>query len=257
VPPAGAAGGAGPACGRTGVDTVPVFLPRPINNSPSRAAFPKGTWVAEAVLSPAQPQSRQVPMAALRSAEDLLQSELKEIYSAERQLSRALPKLMKKVSSEQVRQMLDQRREQAATLIEQLDEAFDEMDVTKGRPKNVAAEGLIDDANQHIEQIDDVKFLDPLLIASMQKIEHYCIAAWGTAASMGRLLGREKVVETMERVLEEGRRFDDEMTRIAEKEVNPRMLADGEGEDEKGSDDEKRGERKTASRGNGGRRKAQ
>ncbi len=194
-------------------------------------------------------------MAALRSAEDLFQTELKEIYSAERQLSRALPKLMKKVSSEQVRQMLDQRREQAATLLEQLDEAFDEMEVTKGRPKNIAAEGLIDDANQHIEQSDDERFLDPLLIASMQKIEHYCIAAWGTAASMGRLLGQEKVVETMERVLEEGKRFDEEMTRIAEEDVNPRMLADGEGEDEESSSAEG-GERKTASRGNGGRRKA-
>jgi ferritin-like metal-binding protein YciE len=220
-------------------------------------------------------------MAALRSADDILQAELKEIYSAERQLARALPKLMKQVSSDRVRQMLDQRREQAANLIEQLDEAFDEMNISKGRHKNVAAEGLIEDANQHIEQIEDERFLDPLLIAAMQKIEHYCIAAWGTVASMGRLLEEDKIIQTMERVLEEGRRFDQEMTRIAEEEVNPKMLDDededfededvededdkeeGEGQQNRQQDKGKegatgqRGKRETSSGGgNGGRKKA-
>jgi ferritin-like metal-binding protein YciE len=217
------------------------------------------------MLTLVSPQSWQVSMAALRSAEDLFHNELKEIHSAERQLSRSLPKLMKQVSSDRVRHLLDQRREQAANLLEQLDEAFDEMDVRKVRHKNVAAEGLIEDANQHIEQIDDERFLDPLLIAAMQKIEHYCIAAWGTAASMGRLLGEEKIIQTMERVLEEGKRFDAEMTRIAEEEVNPKMLAEEEGEDFKDEEDEERGtkgkegsagQRGTRSRGdNGGRKK--
>lgn len=170
---------------------------------------------------------------ALKSPNDLLIQEVKEIYSAERQLSRSLPKLAKTVSSQRLREMLERRREQGAALVESLDEALEEMGVTKSRPKNVAVEGLIEDANQHVEEIEDEKMLDAALIGAVQKIQHYCIAAWGTTASFGRLLDEPKVVEAMERVLEEGKRYDEEMTRLAEEEVNPAMLGqDQESEDE-------------------------
>ena len=184
-------------------------------------------------------------MTAFKSPEDILTTELKEIYSAERQLSRAIPKLTKKVASDRLREMLEHRREQGAELIEQLDEAFDAMDVTKARPKNVAAEGLLDDVNQHLDEIEDEKLVDPVLLPSMQKIEHYCIAAWGTAASVGRLLGQEQVVKTMERVLEEGKQFDVEMTKLAESEVNPRMLEEQEsgGDEQEEEEDAPRGRR--------------
>jgi ferritin-like metal-binding protein YciE len=171
-------------------------------------------------------------MPMLRSPEDLLATELKEIYSAERQLSRALPRLSKKVHSDRLRDMLEERREQGAILIERIDDALEEMQVSKGRQKNIAAEALIEDMTQHAEEVDNKSLLDPLLLASIQKIEHYCIAAWGTAAAMGRLLGQEKVVKTMEQVLGEGKRLDDEMTKLAEEELNPRMLEAGEEEEE-------------------------
>src|SRR3954452_23936046 len=90
-----------------------------------------------------------------RSPEDLLTTELKEIYSAERQLTRALPKLQKQVASERLREMLNKRRNQGTALIEQLDEIFEEMEVSKGRVKNVAAEGLLEDMNQHVEEIKE------------------------------------------------------------------------------------------------------
>ena len=72
-------------------------------------------------------------MAGLRSADEVLANELKEIYSAERQLTRTLPRLAKKVSSERLREMLDHRREQDTMLMEQLDDVFEEMQVSKGR----------------------------------------------------------------------------------------------------------------------------
>jgi ferritin-like metal-binding protein YciE len=172
---------------------------------------------------------------AIKSPQDLLTQEIKEIHSAERQLSRALPKLAKATGSEKLREMLQRRREQGAILIEALDEALEEMQVSKGRVKNVAIEGLIEDANQHAEEIEDEKMLDAALIGAVQKVEHYCIAAWGTTRSMGQLFGRQKVVEAMERALEEGKRFDQEMTQLAESEVNPAMLDGGdvdEGEEE-------------------------
>ncbi len=185
---------------------------------------------------------------ALKSPMDLLTQELKEIYSAERQLSRALPKLAKTVQSQRLREMLERRREQGGTLIEAIDEALEEIGTTKSRPKNPAMEGLLEDVNEHVDEIKDEAMLDAALLASIQKIEHYCIAAWGTAKSMGNLLGQEKVVEAMERALEEGKRYDEEMTQLAETEVNQAMLGEGEqgkvaGEQEV-EEEEERGQRR-------------
>jgi ferritin-like metal-binding protein YciE len=176
----------------------------------------------------------------LRSPADLLTQEVKEIHSTERQLSRAMPKLAKAVSSQRLREMLEKRREQGATLIESIDEALEELGTTRARKKNDAIEGLIEGANQHIEEISDKKMLDAALIGAVQKIEHYCIAAWGTVASMGRLFEQQKTVEAMERALDEGKRFDQEMTQLAETEVNPAMLRqdeEGEGEEEESGEE--------------------
>jgi ferritin-like metal-binding protein YciE len=191
---------------------------------------------------------------AIRSPQDLLTQEVKEIHSAERQLSRAIPKLAKAVGSDKLREMLQRSRERGAILIEALDEALEEMEVSKARVKNVAIEGLIEDASQHVEEIEDEKMLDAALIGAVQKIEHYCIAAWGTTRSMGQLFGRQKVVEVMERALEEGKRYDEEMTRLAESEVNPAML-DGGDESEGGEEDEERGKGNGSSKRSSGRKK--
>lgn len=163
-------------------------------------------------------------MPSPRSPEDIFATELKEIYSAERQLTRAIPKLSKRVQTQRLKECLETRRQQGETLIEELDQALEAMDIPKSRPKNVAAEGLIEDLNQHMEEIQDGKLLEPVLIAGVQKLEHYCIAAWGTARSMGRLLGEERVIQTMDRVLGEGKDLDEQLTRLAEEEVNPAML---------------------------------
>jgi ferritin-like metal-binding protein YciE len=181
-------------------------------------------------------------MPAPRGPEDILTTELKEIYSAERQLTRAIPKLTRRVSHPKLKEMLERRREQGEQLMGELDAAFEEMEVTKSRPKNVAAEGLLEDINEHLEEIKDEKLLDPVLLASIQKVEHYCIAAWGTAKSMGRLLGEDRVIQAMERVLDEGKRFDEELTQIAESEVNPAMLAsEEEGEEQEDTGGKSRG----------------
>ncbi len=180
-------------------------------------------------------------MTALRSPEDMFTTELKEIHSAERQLSRAIPRLSKKVSSQRLRDLLEQRLEQGEALIEKLEDALDEMEAPKARPKNIAAEGLIDDVNQHLDEVEDERLIDPLLLASVQKIEHYCIAAWGAARSMGELLGKEDVVKTMEEVLKEGKELDDEMTKLAEEEINPKMMSGAEEEEEDDEDKERSG----------------
>jgi ferritin-like metal-binding protein YciE len=162
-------------------------------------------------------------MVTPKSARDILINEVKEIHSGERQLSRVLPKLLKRVQSESLKEKLQQRQEQGAIIIEGIDKALERMEVTKARPKNVAVEGLIEDINQHLEEIEDPRLLDPVVLASIQKIEHYCIAAWGTARSLASSQGEQSIVSLMERALNDGKKYDEEMTELAEREVNPAM----------------------------------
>jgi ferritin-like metal-binding protein YciE len=191
----------------------------------------------------------------IRSPNELLATELKEIHSAERQLSRALPKLAKSASSERLRDLLDRRREQGSTLIEAVDEALEELRATRARKKNVVMESLIDDMNQHADEIEDERMVQAAVLGSVQKIEHYCIASWGLAASMGRVLEQEKVVGAMQHALEEGKQLDKEMTELAESEINPAMCADEEGE-EGGEEEEGGGKGSQKRQGSGGRRKS-
>jgi ferritin-like metal-binding protein YciE len=201
-------------------------------------------------------------MPALRSAEDLLALELKQIHSAERQLSRALPRLAKQLDSDRLREMLDRRREQGAGLIERIEDALEEMQTSKARQKNIIAEALIEDVTEHLDNIEEDALFDAFVLAAVQKTEHYCIAAWGTAAALARLLDEDEVVRTMEQALDEGKRFDEEMTKLAEQEINPRMIEDEEGEEEDDEEGEassgnKSKERASAGQNGNGRRKTQ
>src|SRR3954454_5110460 len=177
-------------------------------------------------------------MPALGSPEDLLALELKQIHSAERQLSRALPRLARQVDSDRLREMLDRRREQGAGLIERIEDALEEMQTAKARQKNIVAEALIEDVNEHLGDIEEDAMIDAFVLAAVQKTEHYCIAAWGTAAALARLLDEDEIVRTMEQTLNEGKRLDEEMTKLAEEEINPRMLDEDEQDDEAEAEDD-------------------
>jgi ferritin-like metal-binding protein YciE len=169
---------------------------------------------------------------------ELLVLELQEIHSAETQLSRMLPRLVKAAESEKLQTMLQQRLEQGERLLEEVDSGLEEMEESPGRKKNVAAEGLINDAREHVQEIQQGPALDAVLIASIQKTEHYCIAAWGTARSLAEALGQKTVVRSMERALKEGKAMDEQLTQLAESQITPALLAlESEGEEESESAD--------------------
>lgn len=201
----------------------------------------------------------------IRAPQDLLTEELKDIYSAEKQLSRVLPKLAKAVSAESVREVIGRRREEGAQIIELLDQIFEQIEARPGRARNAIAEGLIEEATSLIEEIEDEQILDAAMIGALQKLEHYCIAAWGTAAAFAKALDQPEAARTLSQLVEQGYRVDEEMTRLAEDELNPAMLASGEDEDAMTDDDEAQPARRTAPRGGpqqqggrgGGRRGAQ
>jgi len=104
--------------------------------------------------------------------------------------------------------------------------------------------------------------LDAALIASIQKTEHYCIAAWGTARSLAQASEQKSAVKTMERVLKEGKEMDEQLTQLAENEIYPQLSAEeasGEEDEDEGDEDEEDGEQATrrgrARRGSGSERR--
>src|SRR5690606_32152411 len=99
---------------------------------------------------------------------------------------------------------------------------------TPGRKKNVAAEGLVNDMKEHVQELQQGPALDTVLIGALQKTEHYCIAAWGTVKALGQAVGQQDLVGAMERALEEGREYDERLTQLAESEITPELQSQGE-----------------------------
>jgi ferritin-like metal-binding protein YciE len=187
-------------------------------------------------------------------ATELLVLELQEIHSAENQLSRVLPRLSKAVQSESLRGMLDQRLQEGERIIAEVESSLEELEESPGRKRNVAAEGLINDAREHVQEIEAGAALDAVLIASVQKTEHYCIAAWGTARALAEAVGEKTAARAMERALEEGGPFDEQLTKLAESEITPALLSgENDASDEEAAEESASGDGRTASRKRGGR----
>jgi ferritin-like metal-binding protein YciE len=191
---------------------------------------------------------------------ELIVLELQEIHSAETQLSRVLPRLAKAVESETLREMIEERLTEGETLIADVEAALEELEATPGRKKNVAAEGLINDAREHVQEIEAGPALDTVLIGAIQKTEHYCIAAWGTVRALAQANGLTDAVTAMERALKEGKAYDERLTQLAETEVTPALLA-LESEDESDSEDSEESEVESGARrsrkGSGSERRVQ
>jgi ferritin-like metal-binding protein YciE len=166
----------------------------------------------------------------------LLVLELQEIHSAETQLARTLPRLTKAVESDHLRQMFEERLSEGEQIVADIEAALEELEESPGRKKNVAAEGLINDAREHIQEIEPGPALDAVLIGSMQKTEHYCIAAWGTARALAEATSQATAARAMSRALKEGGRFDEQLTQLAEKEITPALM-DNESDDSTDTED--------------------
>lgn len=188
-------------------------------------------------------RSKQRSLAPQESpgASELLVLELQEIHSAESQLARVTPRFIKAAQSEMLKVYLHRRMETGSQLIEDLGNAFEELEQSPGRKKNAAAQGLLDDLRRRIQAIGAGPARDAVLIAGIQKTEHYCIAAWDTARALAESLGIESAAAFMSRALDEGRDLDQQLAQLAEDEILPELLADEDADEaieEEESDEE-------------------
>lgn len=146
--------------------------------------------------------------------------ELADIYNAEQQLTKALPKMAKAAENEELRQAFESHLAETQGQIERLEEAAESLGESIKRKKCKGMEGLIEEGKEMMEEFKDSSALDAVLIAAAQKVEHYEIASYGTLCAWARELGHEEVAELLEANLEEEKAADQKLTGIAEERAN-------------------------------------
>lgn len=157
---------------------------------------------------------------ALHTLEDLFVKELKDLYSAEKQILKALPKMAKSASSEKLREGFEEHREQTEEHVERLEKIFESLGKPARGAKCVAMEGIIEEGKELLEEEADETVLDAALIAAAQRVEHYEIAAYGTVRTLARMLGNSEAEELLQQTLDEEKQTDEKLTELAESEVN-------------------------------------
>ena len=161
---------------------------------------------------------------AVKSVQDLLIEELRDIYHAEKQLVKALPKMAKATRSDQLRQAMEHHLEETKGQVERLEQVFEKLDTrTRGKPCH-AMEGLIEEAKEMMEEIKTPEVLDVALIAAAQKVEHYEIASYGTACALAEALGQKEVAQLLNQTLDEEKQADQKLNQIALSDVNKTAL---------------------------------
>lgn len=155
-----------------------------------------------------------------RTLETLMLETLKDIYHAEKQILRALPKMAKAASSDELRNGLEQHRKETEGQIERLEKVFEALDKTPRGKTCEAMQGLIAEGQDIMEDFSNSDALDAGLVAASQAIEHYEISRYGTLRTWAQQLGMDEATKLFEQNLEEEKRTAAMLTKMAEAEVN-------------------------------------
>jgi ferritin-like metal-binding protein YciE len=162
---------------------------------------------------------------AVKTMEDLFVDTLKDIYYAEKHILKALPGMVKKAGNKKLREALETHRTETEGQVDRLEQVFKVMDVPARGKKCDAIEGILKEAKQHMDDIEDAKVLDAGMIGSAQAVEHYEITRYGTLIAWAKQLGREDAVPLLEANLKEEKHADELLSEIAQSAVNQQAAA--------------------------------
>jgi ferritin-like metal-binding protein YciE len=151
---------------------------------------------------------------------DAFIDELRDTYDAERQITKALPKMIKACTSEELRTAFESHLEETRGQVERLEQVFELLD-EKARGKHCdGMAGIIEEGKSVMEEEFDETTMDAVLIASAQRVEHYEMAAYGTLVAWARDMGHNDAAELLEQTLQEEKAADQKLTTIAEGGIN-------------------------------------
>lgn len=156
--------------------------------------------------------------------------ELRDVYSAEQQLVKALPKMAKAASSDELRDAIETHLDQTKGHVERLEQIFEALDENPKGKICQAMKGLIEEGSEILGANGEDSVLDAGIIAAAQKVEHYEIATYGTLRSWADLLNQDEAAGLLQETLDEEGEADKTLNELAEDIVNPEALLEGEEE---------------------------
>lgn len=157
---------------------------------------------------------------SMDSLKDLYVDELKDLYNAENQLVKALPKMARKASAPELKQAFQEHLEQTKTHVNRLEQIFENLDEKPTGKTCVAMKGLIEEGKEIIDEDGNESVLDAALIGAAQRVEHYEIAGYGVVRTFASLLGEDDAAELLQETLDEEGETDKKLTAIAEENIN-------------------------------------
>jgi ferritin-like metal-binding protein YciE len=158
---------------------------------------------------------------SVETLEELFIDELKDLYSAEKQIVRALPKLAKAASTPELQEALQSHLEETKGQVERLEQIAEIVGKKLTGKTCAGMKGVLEEGSEVLEEVEEGNVRDAALIGASQRVEHYEMAGYGTARDFAKLLGLEDVVELLEQTLEEEKAADQKLTMIS-KSVNKR-----------------------------------
>jgi len=155
---------------------------------------------------------------------ELLAEQLRDAYSAEKQALRCMQKTLRKASANALREGIQLHIDQTQVQIERLEQAMEKLGARPGRKVCEAMRGLVEEAQNEIADHDKGPILDLVIVAGMQRIEHYEIAAYGTDIALATALGEKEVAALLSETLEEEKQTDLKLTEVTEQHIMPEAM---------------------------------
>jgi ferritin-like metal-binding protein YciE len=161
----------------------------------------------------------------VKSMEDLFIHTLKDIYYAEKQILKNLPKMAKQAKSPELKQAFEKHREETEGQIERLEKVFETCEVAARGVRCEAMDGILAEAKDVMEEVEDESVREAGMLAAAQTVEHYEISRYGTLIAWAQRLGMKEAQSLLQQNLDEEKRTDQLLTKIAEQSINQKAKA--------------------------------
>ena len=165
---------------------------------------------------------------SLDTLEKLYIDELRDLYNAENQLLKALPKMAKGASSPELKDAFEKHLEQTKGHVQRLEELFEQRDESPKGKTCHAMKGLIDEGSEILKEHGEDSVLDAGMIVAAQKVEHYEIASYGSVRTFANLLGKDEEAKLLQSTLDEESETNEILNGLAESIVNPEAVSETE-----------------------------
>jgi ferritin-like metal-binding protein YciE len=164
-------------------------------------------------------------MQKMNSLDNIFLEEVKDIYSAEKQLTKALPKAAKKASSPELKSALEEHLTQTEGHVNRLEEVFRMLGHTPRAKACPAMKGILEEASEIMSEKAEPSVRDAALIGAAQKVEHYEIASYGTIVQWAKQMGRQDIKDLLGQTLDEEEKADQKLSELAKTRINVKALA--------------------------------